>query len=105
MNWKLNIQNKEPLQEPMLTYITDHLLILDEPENRDIINDMESLFSYITHLMQEFQAANKNYRKPTSMSICYCNPICCPPSIKINYQTLQINITHENRNTNLQTGN
>ena len=92
MNLTIKQTREGQWDDQMMNYIFRHLEVLQLPENVEIIQDMDTLFSYINHLVEEFTLSNPAYRKPTSFSICYCRPTCCPPSIHINYINESITI-------------
>lgn len=94
MKMKVIIQRSFAQQwsDPLMNYIYRHIEVLQLPENRDIINDIDTLFSYINHLVEEFVLSNPSYKKPTALSISYLQPSCCPPSIHISYKTEKIEI-------------
>lgn len=79
-------------KDPLLTYIAEHLKVITHKENRDIVKSMETMFTYINHLIDEFMTANVRYRKPSGFSICFCRPSCCDHKIKIEYQNQSITI-------------
>lgn len=82
----------ESWKDPLLNYLHNYIEVLSDLDNRDIAHDLPTLFRLITHLMEEFMNSNRGYRRPVGLSVSHRMPVCCPPSIRIEYLNQSLTI-------------
>lgn len=88
----LGANDKEALEEPLMKYIHGHLDQWAMVDVSDVFPDMDTVFMYISGLINEFVNHNKTYRKPAGFSLTYNKPSCCPSELVISFQKYSITI-------------
>lgn len=72
-------------KDPMMAQLFAYVQHIEREPDIYSIQDMDTLFTFLQHRMEEFMKANRTYRKPAGLELCYCRPSCCAPTIRMSF--------------------
>ena len=71
--------------DPLHHYLAEWAEVLAS-EKIESLTDLDSIFHYLVHQMDQFLRANPRYVKPAGLHLVHNRPSCCPATVKIEYR-------------------
>ena len=87
-------------KDPLFRHLASSIEELGKDYIKGMFQDMDTIFGFLQSRMEEFFKANPRYVKPAGLSLCYCRPSCCAPTIKLSYLSDFITIKSLNHEKN-----